>query len=81
MAYSVAPEVLARTLWCRKQFACLQEGSCENCAKCVIEGENAINALYLRKRESSGCPYYFDFGDGYLCTCPTRYALYKNYGA
>jgi hypothetical protein len=80
MAHSVAPEVIARTIWCRKDFACLQEGRCENCAQCVIEGENAINALFLRKRESSGCPYYFDFGSGYLCTCPTRYALYKKNG-
>ena len=80
MAYTVAPEIIAKTIWCKKEFSCLQEGSCENCAKCGIVGENAINALFLRSRESSGCPYYFDFESGYVCTCPTRYAIYKRYG-
>ncbi len=81
MSYSVAPEVIARTIWCKKEFACLQAGGCENCASCEIVGENAINALFLRNRKSSGCPYYFDFESGYLCTCPTRYAIYKQTGS
>jgi hypothetical protein len=79
MAYVVAPETIARTIWCERKFSCLQEGGCENCANCEIVGENAINALYLRNRRSS-CPYYFDFGSAYLCTCPTRYAIYKQSG-
>ena len=81
MAHTVGPEVLARTVLCKKAFACLQEGSCDNCATCIIEGENAINALFLRNRQSSGCPYFFDFESAYLCTCPTRYALYKQNGS
>ena len=80
MAYSVAPEIIAKTIWCQKEFACLGQGSCENCANCEIVGENAINALFLRNRKSS-CPYYFDFGSAYLCTCPTRYAIYKQSGS
>lgn len=81
MAYAIAQEIIARTIWCEKQFACLNAGSCENCANCEIVGENAINALFLANRKSSGCPYYFDVGSAYLCTCPTRYAIYKQYGA
>ena len=81
MAYIIPPETIAKTIWCANEFACLQVGSCENCAKCEIVGENAINALFLRNRKTSGCPYYFDFGSGYLCTCPTRYAIYKQYGS
>jgi hypothetical protein len=80
MAYTVAPETIARTIWCEKEFSCLQQGGCENCAQCEIVGENAINALFLRNRRSSGCPYFFDFGSAYLCTCPTRYAIYKQHG-
>jgi hypothetical protein len=79
MAYAIAPETIARTIWCERKFSCLEEGGCENCANCEIVGENAINALYLRNRKSS-CPYYFDFGSAYLCTCPTRYAIYKQAG-
>lgn len=81
MAYTIPPETIARTIWCPNEFACLQEGSCENCAKCEIVGENALNALFLRNRKSSGCPYYFDFGSAYLCTCSTRYAIYRQRGA
>ncbi len=80
MAYSVAPEIIAKTIWCQKEFSCLGQGGCENCASCEIVGENAINALFLRNRKSS-CPYYFDFGSAYLCTCPTRYAIYKQSGS
>lgn len=58
MAYSVAPETIAKTIWCQKEFACLQQGGCQNCSNCEIIGENAINALFLRNRKSS-CPYYF----------------------
>ncbi len=79
MAYAIAPETIARTIWCERKFSCLEEGGCENCAHCEIVGENAINALYLRNRKSS-CPYYFDFGSACLCTCPTRYAIYKQSG-
>ena len=81
MEYSVAQETLARTIWCEKNFCCLRQGSCENCARCEIVGENAINALYLRNRKSPDCPYHFDFGSAYLCTCPTRYAIYKQSGS
>jgi len=81
MAYAVAPETVARTIWCENAFACLQQGRCENCAQCEILGENAINALFLRNRKSSDCPYYFDFGSAYLCTCPTRYAIYRQSGS
>ena len=80
MAYTIAPEIIAKTVWCEKQFACLQDGGCDNCSKCQIVGENAINALFLRNRKSSDCPYYFDFESGYLCTCPTRYAIFKQLG-
>ncbi|MGP1677131.1 MAG: hypothetical protein ACTS6J_08235 [Burkholderiales bacterium] len=81
MAYTIAAATIARTIWCEKEFACLQNGSCETCAQCEIVGENAINALFLRNRKSSGCPYYFDFGSACLCTCPTRYAIYKQHGS
>lgn len=81
MAYSIAPETIAKTIWCEKDFACLQHGRCVNCTGCEIVGENAINALFLRNRESTGCPYYFNFDSGYLCTCPTRYAIYKQSGS
>lgn len=80
MSYTVAPETIARTIWCQKEFSCLQKGGCENCTQCEIVGENAINALFLRNRKSA-CPYYFDFGSAYLCTCPTRYAIYKQSGS
>ena len=80
MRHTVAPETIARTLWCKNEFSCLEQGSCENCAQCEIVGENAINALFLDNRKSSDCPYYFDFGSAYLCTCPTRYAIYKQSG-
>ena len=81
MAYTVAPEIIAKTIWCKKEFACLQQGGCANCARCEIVGENAINALYLHNRESPDCRYHFDFGSAYLCTCPARYAIYKRYGS
>lgn len=80
MAYTIAPEIIAKTVWCEKKFACLQDGGCDNCSKCQIVGENAINALFLRNRKSSDCPYYLDFESGYLCTCPTRYAIFKQLG-
>jgi hypothetical protein len=81
MAYTVAPETLARTHLCQREFACLQEGGCDNCSGCDIVGENSINALYLGNRKSPGCPYHFDFGSAYLCTCPTRYAIYRQSGS
>ena len=80
MAYSVAAKTVARTIWCEKEHVCLRQGHCDSCARCEIVGENAINALFLRNRKSPGCPYFYDFGSAYLCTCPTRYAIYKQYG-
>jgi hypothetical protein len=75
MAYSVARRPSPRRL-VPKGFACLgQELQIVPAAK-----SSANAALFLRNRKSS-CPYYFDFGSGYLCTCPTRYAIYKQSGS
>ena len=71
----IESETLARTIHCREGFACLVGQHC-----CSVESCIGGTILFVRRPPEDVCYYAVHFGDGCLCSCPTRKELYSRYG-
>jgi hypothetical protein len=70
-------EISKRATECPKNHSCLsnQEGG-----RCRVDySMEGVPFLMLKKSSDEHCPYSFDFGNSYFCTCPVRRELYKRY--
>jgi hypothetical protein len=76
MTYDIRAEVLDNTENCNEEFSCLQGKK-----ECLCEVEDSFNdrILFVRPRQSRACMYRMSFGYSYVCNCPTRRAIYRNY--
>lgn len=76
MKSGIAPEIIAATTKCRKAFLCLTQPG-----KCVCKAVHCVRdqILFIDKAGPDDCPYLLAFGKGYICTCPTRKAVYDRY--
>jgi len=80
MALSVPDDVVQETTKCPHEFSCLSTGQCGHADKCEVQSADGKNVLFLASEEQRACPYRIPFGRGQLCTCPTRYFIYKQHG-
>ena len=77
MKYEVDAEILAKTARCDKGFSCLKHERPDLCrVKACIAGE----IYFIQCSETLECPYKVQFGKEFMCTCPTRKALFHRYG-
>ncbi|OGU54927.1 MAG: hypothetical protein A2V66_02175 [Ignavibacteria bacterium RBG_13_36_8] len=76
--YLVDKEILKRSADCKFNFVC----QTDKWNKCKIEGavKNDCMVEISNDPMSSSCPYLFSYADSKYCWCPTRIAIYKEYG-
>jgi hypothetical protein len=76
MEWSISDEVRLLTTQCKKDFSCLK-GRRELCSveHCVNETVHFI----IRCKQPTSCSYQLSFGEGMVCLCPIRKALYNRY--
>ncbi len=82
MKFTVPDEILKKTTKCSYDFSCLTTGKCGNLIMCKVDRRFDKNMLYIKaSKDTNGvsCPYKYTCGtkQGYICTCPTHYAIYK----
>jgi hypothetical protein len=72
----VPPEILAQTTRCEKGFCCLSQMRVE---LCKVEYYAEYGVLLIRCATPKPCPYKMPYGHAWICTCPTRLAIFKRY--
>lgn len=76
MVYEIDKEILNRTTKCEHKLVCLTDGNCPNCdVECRIGG----NCVFVKLKEGRSCFYVIPHDGRYICSCPTRCALYEKY--
>jgi len=78
MCMDIPEEVLQKTTRCEHGFSCLTKGECDGCK---VERVLTENMLMLSMNGHIQCPYSMCFGYGFICTCPTHYALHADMGS
>lgn len=74
MQWSVDEEIRSQTTRCQKDFACLKGGDLCPVDHCV---DGTVH--FIRCKNSAPCSYQLSFGEGAVCLCPIRKALYNRY--
>ena len=72
--FRLPEKVIKETTQCPCHFSCL----CYEKEQCEVKSINGKNALLLKSKEKIDCPYQVAFEDGYICQCPTHYAIYAD---
>ena len=79
MKFNISIKVLQETTKCPNNFSCLISGQIENSVGCKVQWAGSYNVLFLQSKEPLTCSYKLPFGEGQICKCPTRFAIYKKY--
>jgi len=69
-------ELLKKATKCHKNFSCID---CENRSMCEAEYAISKNFLFVKRNGSPYCEYRMFYGDGTICSCPVRLAIYNKY--
>jgi hypothetical protein len=72
----IDPLIIAETLFCRKNFECLNNSTIVYCTV-----ENCINKKvhFIDSNDNLSCRYKLAFGYSYICNCPVRKEIYNKY--
>jgi hypothetical protein len=76
MSYTISEETLKKTTKCDKDMKCLNN---DKYPECEIDWIITDNSAFLKTKGSISCPYMTLFGRRFVCQCPTRLELYKEY--
>ena len=82
MKIEVSSEVVATTTQCQKGFPCLSQPVETLCKveRSVYDNVRNDMVIFVHCRKASPpCSYQMAFGDGFICSCPTRRAIYNRY--
>jgi hypothetical protein len=76
MKIEIAPDILSATTKCPRDFVCLAQSG-----QCTCQGLHCVRQelLFVKKAGPNDCPYLIPFGQGHICRCPTRMAIYDKY--
>ena len=77
MKYIISAETIQATANCKKGFSCLNGGR-ENI--CKVESTVSGKVIFVKCLNTDNCYYKLSFGQEIICTCPTRKAIFNNYG-
>ena len=76
--YFVDKEILDKTTHCTDNFSCLYGKK-----DCVCEVDkylgNGSGVAFIQPLERTQCNYIMNYGNRWICNCPTRVALYKDH--
>jgi hypothetical protein len=79
MRYQIDTDILNNTTKCTNDFSCLlakKDCLCE--VEECIKGDGGI--LFIKPLKNVVCDYRMPLGESWLCECPTREAIYRQYG-
>ena len=76
--YFVDKEILDKTIKCNNNFSCL---SGKNDCLCEVNKYlgNGTGVVFINPSEHKKCNYIMNYGNKYICNCPTRSALYEKH--
>ncbi len=77
MQQTVPEDVLQNTTKCEWGHSCLESGQLETRPMCTVNRVFGENLMFIESPVLNLCPYRLSFGFGYICTCPTHFALQK----
>ena len=66
-------KAISKTKECRSGFSCLEPKA--NHPHCSVDYPFGKNLMFVNSPSDATCPYRMRFGNGYICDCPTHYAL------
>lgn len=73
---NIDEDVQKTTTKCEKDFKCLSDDTYELCR---VTETVRDNVLFVTCEEDNYCIYKMDFGNSFICNCPTRKAIYNKY--
>lgn len=77
MKFAVSEDVIKKATKCGSNFSCL---SGEEVCLCEIEDFAGDKLHFIKPGNATGeCNYRMGFGFSYLCNCPVRKEIYKQY--
>lgn len=82
MGSCMSDETIKKATKCCNNYSCLLAGEGANRPQCIVEkcfDENMLLMKTAKKIEDLSCRYKLTIGNGneHICTCPTRYVVYK----
>jgi hypothetical protein len=69
-------QTIQKTTKCPSAFKCQRDDAYPLCAP---ESSIPGYGLFVRPPEANSCHYKMSFGNGFICTCPTRYEIFTRY--
>ena len=79
MKFAVPDAIVKTTQMCPFAMACQQDATNGDFPKCLVRYSVGENVLMVQPKEPCLCSYLMDYGNGKVCSCPTRYAIYRKY--
>ena len=76
--YKIDSSILTQTKECRDNFSCLF-GMKDCLCKVAIGCKSNTDAVFFKLQDKKDCNYIMSFGYGWICNCPTRKALCREY--
>jgi|GEM_PF-1161634 len=78
MPIKINDKTLQVTKKCQRSFGCLDNEKLKMCTieRCI----DGINGCYLKTVTFRDCNYQISLVNSAICSCPTRFELYKKYG-
>jgi len=64
---------------CEHDYSCLTTGKCGNRNICDVRFSAGEYVLFINNIEQTTCNFRMTYGYGHICTCPTRYGIYRTY--
>lgn len=80
MKYTVTHDIVNATVQCADDFSCLYgEGECL-CEVIGCSPDSDSGILYIHHADDiRSCRYEMFFGNSFVCNCPVRKELYRQY--
>jgi len=80
MKFEIADEIQKRTLYCTKEFACLEDDTRSLCPLCPVVKCIEDRTHYIKCLGNNDCHYRASIHRLYFkCTCPVRMEIYNKY--
>ena len=74
--YEIDKSVIEEAVKCDRNHECLTQSEQPSCKICHCIN----NQIHFVEKLERLCPYYLEFGYGYVCNCPVRKEIFNLYG-
>ena len=77
MIIEIDKEILQKTTNCIENFDCLNN---TNHIYCQVENVVSDRVIFVKCLNGDYCKYKLNYGNSYICGCPTRIEIFRKYG-